>query len=522
MQRAAIHILLAGTASLIAACGGDGGGDDSVHASTPVTFSGKVVANQGVQGATVCLDLNANLQCDADEPASATTGADGAYSLTTDPAKTSAEQAAAAPFVAQLPATAVDAADPGSALASRAIVFTAPAGQGSQINPLTTLVQTGVASGLSRADAEAAVAVQLGVKVADLYDYQSQSAPSAPYQDNARLMAQVVLDALDHGQPLRVLGLTASQASSATLRALTYTDASNYFVRTLHDADADTAGTGKRVTIDRRYGQTQGNATADVQLYARAYLTPSGWVRCDATPFSGTRGTPDRSAFCGGGLPTAGYSLLTDVSGKSMGEVLRKIQADTGATNDFAIDPALVDNATFPEGSAITQRRNVELGQSIYVNNLTRANEYLTGPANTSLETFIQTRLQNSTRVWLGYTGDDQHWLMGTFLDASSQVQYHSCSFKTVNGVPEAAVDVCTASTQGTFNITTQGGKRLLKFAGQPSPVDSKNFTVGYAEYSPGVMVRFLETKADKRYLLTANNRLNGTAGTALLKALGI
>lgn len=520
IQRSAL-IVHASLLALVTGCGGSDGGI-SLELPAPVTLSGRVIANQGIQGATVCLDLNANLQCDTDEPTSAPTGADGSYQLTTNPDTTSAAQAALAPFVAQLPSTAVDAAEPDRPLASRAIVFSAPAGRGAQINPLTTLVQTGVAAGLSLSEAEAAAAVQLGVAVSDLYDYQSLAAPSAPYQDNARLMAQVVLDALDHNQPLSVVGLAASQPADSNLRALTYTDASNYYVRTLQDADADTTGSGKRITIDKRYGLSNGSATADVQLYFRAYLTPSGWVRCDATPFSGTRGTPNRSAYCGGGQPTAGYSLHTDVSGRSMGEVLRQIKADTGATNDFTIDPALVDQALFPAGSAITQRRNVELGQSLYVNNLNRASDYLTGPANTSLETFIQTRLQNSTRVWLGYTGDDQHWLMGTFLDASSQVQYHSCSFKTVNGVPEAEVDVCTASTQGTFNITTQGGKRLLKFAGQPSPVDSKNFTVGYAEYSPGVMVRFRETKADKRYLLTANNRLNGTAGEALLKALGI
>lgn len=513
-------IVHASLLALVTGCGGSGGGGISLEPPAPVTLSGRVIANQGVQDTTVCLDLNANLQCDADEPASAPTGADGAYSLTTDPAKTSAEQAAAAPFVAQLPITAVDAAEPGRPLATRAIVFTAPAGQGTQINPLTTLVQTGVASGLSRADAEAAVAVQLGVAAAHFYDYQSQAAPSAPYQDNARLMAQVVLDALDHGQPLSVVGLAASQATSTALRALTYTDASNYYVRTLQDLDADTAGSGKRITIDKRSGLSNGGVIADAQLYASAYLTPSGWVRCDATPFDGTRGTPNRSAYCGGGQLTAGYSLLTDVSGRSMGEVLRQIKADTSATNSFTIDPALVDQHIFPEGSAITRRRNVELGQSIYVANLNNPSEYLSGAANASLETFIQARLQNAGRVWLGYTGDDQHWLMGTFIDATSQVQYHSCSLKTVNGAQ--VTDVCTASAQGSFSITTQGGKRLLKFAGQPSPVDNVPYTVGYAEYSPGVVVRFRETKADKRHLLTANNRLNGTAGEALLKALGI
>lgn len=518
-------LLQASAACTLAGCGGGGGGDSTPPpAPTPVTFTGKVIANQGVKGATVCLDLNANQQCDAGEPTSAATGADGAYSLTTDPAKTTAEQAAAAPFAALLPATAVDAADPSSTVTTRAIVFTAPAGKGGQINPLTTLVQTSVASGLARADAEAAVAVQLGIAAADIYDYQAQPALTVPFPDNARLMAQVALDALENGQPLAVVGLAASQPAASTLRQLNYTDANNYYVRTFQDADG--GGAGKRATTDKRYGKTNGTATADAQLFTAAYLSPTGWVRCDATPFSGTRGTPNRSSFCGGGQPTAGYNISTDVSGKNMGAVLRQIQADTsGATHGFNLNAALVDNATFPAGSAIVQRRNVDLGQPVYVNNLNNTNEYLTGSINASLETYIQGRqnanvdlTKNTGLVYLGLMGDANHWLAGAFIDAASKVQYYNCTVKTTNGVQ--GYDVCTPSVQGTFSIVTQGGKRLIKFAGQPGLVD--NFTVGYAEYSPGVMVRFRETRADTRYLTTANNRLNSTAGDALLKALGL
>lgn len=528
MQKSTLSTLLlqASAACTLAACGGGGGDSNPAPAPTPITLTGKVIANQGVKGATVCLDLNANQQCDAGEPASAATGADGAYSLTTDPAKTTAEQAAAAPFAALLPATAVDAADPGSTVATRAIVLTAPAGKGGQINPLTTLVQTGVASGLARADAEATVAVQMGIAATGIYDYQAQAAPSAPFQDNARLMAQVALDVLNHGQTLDVVGLAASQTASNTLYRLDYTDAANYQVRTYQGADE--AGTGKRLTIDKRYGKTGGTATADAKLYPSAYLTPTGWVHCDATPFSGTRGTPSRSATCGGGQQTVGYNVNTDVSGKTMGDVLRQIQADTsasGAANSFNLNASLVDNATFPAGSAVQQRSTVALGQAIYVNDLSSANDYLTGTMNASLETFIQGRQnanvdlsKNSGLLWLGYTGDANHFLAGAFIDTASKVQFYSCTYKA-NG----NFDVCTLlPTQGTFSIVTQGGKRLIKFAGQPSPVDAYNFTVGYAEYSPGVMVRFREIKADKRYLLTASYRLNGTAGDALLKALGL
>ena len=208
-----------------------------------------------------------------------------------------------------------------------------------------------------------------------------------------------------------------------------------------------------------------------------------------------------------------------------MGEVIRQIQADTNATHNFNFNASLVDAASFPAGSAITQQHNITLGQSIYVNNLNSTNEYLTSALFASLETYIQGRQnanvdlsKNAGLIWLGFTGDTNHWLAGAFVDTTSKVQYYSCTFKTATN----SFDVCTPSAQGSFSIVTQGGKRLIKFAGQPSPVDSVGYTVGYAEYSPGVMVRFRETKADSRHLITSNNRLNGTAGDALLKALGL
>ncbi len=522
MQKNKLSMLLlqAGAACTIAGCGG--GSDDSASTPPANTLSGKVIANQGIQGATVCLDLNKNQQCDAVEPTSAVTGADGAYSITIDPAKITAEQIASAPIVALLPTTAVDAATPSQPLAQRAIVFSAPAGKGAQINPLTTLVQTGIASGLTPSDAQAAVAVQLGIAAADIDDYQSQPAPAAPFADNARTMAQVVLRALSHGQALSVVGLSASHPVDSTLRQLNYTDANNYFVRSFQDTDE--VGTGKRLILDKRTGKTGGNATADSQLYNTAYLTPAGWERCGTT-FSSTRGKPHRSNYCNGGQPSAGFSIDTDISGKSMGEVIRQFQADANATHGFNLDPALVDNATFPAGSVIEQQHNVTLGQSIYVNNLNSANEYYTSALFASLETYIQGRQnanvdlsKNTGLIWLGFTGDTNHWLAGAFVDSTSKVQYYSCTFKTATN----SFDVCTPSAQGSFSIVTQGGKRLIKFAGQPSPVDSVGYTVGYAEYSPGVMVRFRETKADSRHLITSNNRLNGTAGDALLKALGL
>ena len=53
-----------------------------------MTLQGQVTRNAALKDATVCLDLNANDACDAGEPTSAPTGANGMYSVTAMPAQT--------------------------------------------------------------------------------------------------------------------------------------------------------------------------------------------------------------------------------------------------------------------------------------------------------------------------------------------------------------------------------------------------------------------------------------------------
>ena len=89
-----IHAFAATAALSLAACGGDG--DDSPAPTpppppppAPITLSGEVARIGTLRNVVVCLDLNANDACDAGEPASAATGADGRYSLSYDPAAVS-------------------------------------------------------------------------------------------------------------------------------------------------------------------------------------------------------------------------------------------------------------------------------------------------------------------------------------------------------------------------------------------------------------------------------------------------
>ncbi len=100
------------------------------------------------------------------------TAADGKYTLTYDPAVVT--DAATARLIAPVRAgdpsaasTAVDSAHPTVAVAASDYVLSRPAGSGGAMNPLTTLVQAGVAAGMStEAVARENVALQLAIAAA--------------------------------------------------------------------------------------------------------------------------------------------------------------------------------------------------------------------------------------------------------------------------------------------------------------------------------------------------------------------
>jgi hypothetical protein len=129
----------------LAACGG--GGATGAAGSNP-SLSGKVIDGY-IEGAEVCLDLNANLACDTNEP-SATTAKDGTYTLNTTGLST--DQIKAAHLLTVVPETAKDADDNGQTLKeagksafsllapAAAYVGTEAAVTGAVISPLTTLV----------------------------------------------------------------------------------------------------------------------------------------------------------------------------------------------------------------------------------------------------------------------------------------------------------------------------------------------------------------------------------------------
>lgn len=154
---------------LISACGESGDttsmAEPDVGSATTIpieagsTISGRV-ADGYIQGATVCLDLNDNDACEANEP-SAVTGAGGTYNLTI-PAGTEGKQ-----VVADIPATAIDE-DTGEAV-GQALVFSSPVDRPEFISPITTLIRQAVKSNpaLDSDEAEQSVKADLGLNADD-------------------------------------------------------------------------------------------------------------------------------------------------------------------------------------------------------------------------------------------------------------------------------------------------------------------------------------------------------------------
>lgn len=130
---------------ILSACGG--GGSDSPAPTPPAATSIKgVVADGYLQGAKVCLDINANGRCDGSEP-SASSNESGAYEMSGITAGDEAKYA----VLVEVPASAIDK-DTGAAVKS-AFFLKSPAGKYAFVSPVTTLVQAQMAAGKSEADA---------------------------------------------------------------------------------------------------------------------------------------------------------------------------------------------------------------------------------------------------------------------------------------------------------------------------------------------------------------------------------
>lgn len=543
LSRVSRPLLLCGLIASLYACGGGssgnsndgGGGGDGPQPS--ITLSGTVLIDQAVRNAAVCVDLNANGACDTGEPSAAATGSDGKYTLTYQPADAAATAAFnQAPVLARVTPESVDAADPGSTATARGFVMAAPAGKAAQVNPLTTLVQKAVADGMALAAAEAAVARQLGIDAARIYDYQGDAASSAAVlPDTARTVAKVTAYALELGAPIQVAAPGAAPVASSQLGLLSYTDAQNYAYRQ-RSSDGVVQADGYARQFETRAGKTSGTAATQEALFPTVTLTRDGWTRCDDTvPRLTTLGSPGRTLFCNQATAFSGFAVKAlDVGGRPMAEVVAQLRAgdetleDEGIRHDRSIemDPAALGSATFPAGSQMRTSLSVQLNRSpAYINNtatdrfaFTVLEDMITGrPASTvNLSTPATVR---ATTMGLMGPVDAGHVLRVAFIDAST-AQFYACE-----STPPAYNDLgaCAPHAQSAFTIATTNGARLLTFANFPGQAFMGGVTRGYTEYDGSVFgFRTPAEISDEGQALSYSIRLNGTAWNALKAVLGI
>lgn len=151
-----------------------------------VSFSGRV-ADGYLDGATVCLDINQNKQCDPTDPTTKSI-AGGKFSI--DDA-TQAQRDKFAVLVEVIVNSTIDEDNKAVAL-SKPLTLTAPAGY-DFISPLSTMVQNNIEAGISTTDAEKIVQTKLGTTLALNSDYVAGKATGENTEEYARLhqVAQV-------------------------------------------------------------------------------------------------------------------------------------------------------------------------------------------------------------------------------------------------------------------------------------------------------------------------------------------
>ena len=545
-----LSALCAATLLTLTACGGDG--DDSVAGPAPapspapgpapVTLQGQVTRNAALKDATVCLDLNGNDACDAGEPASALTGEDGRYSLTALP-----DQAAAARLIAVVKANVTtDASNPGQPVTTTTdYVLKRPAGSAGGINPLTTLVQAGVAAGMTEAQARSNAAAQLGIDAAKIDDYQDDPpASDTQVQDTARWIAAFTSIALRDGIPLEVADPAVAEPASDVMDNLIWADASNFYWRSLQQA-ARPAGAPTPAVADMRAGKIGGTARPDFgaanSLYRTAYLTPAGWQMCgrNTPPIVSSGGNPSRSLYCGTSAAVT-IHRRSDVAGEAMSALVTRWQGDavTNRINNDGTPVAALNGAlgatVFPAGAQEILRRGLTLTDDILIDNT-----WTRGVPQSVATTLVQLvaaypvasvnisdgpNAGNTTRS-LGLGSATNKNMRVAFGPTAGAAQFYECDLDASGNF--ATPPNCVATTAGTYTIETVHGVKVMRFAGHPAVVNTINYQVVYAEVDWGGagnqwVYRAHATKPDWSSRYATTMRLNTTAWSAMKTQLGL
>jgi hypothetical protein len=526
--------------------GGETGGGTGGTGGT-ASLTGVVAVNGPVRNAVVCLDLNASGACDAGEPASAPTDAAGAYSVSYDTRVVLPAEVAASSLIApQVPGALADATTTidqasGEPTTDVAYVLRQVPGKAGAINPLTTLVAAGVAAGMTETVARANVALQLQIAEAKIDDYQADpAATEAMVMDNARTAAGFTASVLESGIAL-VVGnpVDGTPAGPGDLRNLRFIDTSNYSF-TAWDSLARPAGVSTGAQVDIRQGRTSGLETASGVLYNQAYLTASGWRRCDASEtVAFTLGVPGRSVFCGA-LDQINARVSSSLAGRPMAEVVTELQSDPLNFVNIGVPTAnlltALGAAVFPDNSTLRPGFNLSFTQPLFINNLNT--DGVRQSAATNLEQLIvafpasgavQPGPGGSLNLGLG-SGSFKNLRVaftGTTSATVGTVQFYECDLDSTQNVPSN----CAATNTGGYSIGTVNGVRAMRFTGNAPTV--MNHERLYVEVKPATQVNTFigggdwvfiarQNKPDLANNFTRNKRLNATGWQAMKTQLGI
>ena len=341
----------------LVACGGGGGGGDAAPAPVPpappvpsgVTLTGKVMLGY-LQGASVCLDTNDNLRCDAGELV-ASTDAQGDYRL-----EVKAEQLAAlaaARLVAVVPADAVDAST-GAPVGSEHVLLSRPYDPATTVYPFTPLrtrAEQIVWGGAARADAEAEVRHTAGLLDLGLDDDYLGAAAQA-HVDEAAAVREVAKTWF--GQQTRELMGLMHQPSAAYFNAqgdagvfeMEASNGSDGVVYAVKAGHLGAAGASVDKRLSRRSWTFDPVTDTGFQAYT-PYETRSdfldqaqGWLDGDSTGTLAQRLDGGRVLHLRSGVPVAAELRdETDLSGRVIG------RDEVGGNAD------LVTSGSYPDGA---------------------------------------------------------------------------------------------------------------------------------------------------------------------------
>lgn len=534
--------------AVISACGGGGSSPDDKDPVVkdpgveikdpgvggtldPIKLEGIVAVDKTISKATVCIDLNQNKLCDTGEPKSAATGVDGKYTIEYQPADTAAATLAkASPLLAILTDASTDAADPDHTVTDKTIVLTTPAGK-TQLNPLTTLVQAAVKSGMSLADAQTAVAAQLQTDALSLYDYQAEADTTTGMPGDARLKAKVTAFALEVGTAPVTLAANANAEALTQLANLVYTDANNYSYR-VRVNDGVVQPDGFTHQIESRAAKAGGVATTNNELlFPSVLLTSKGWTRCDSSvPRLATRGTPWITQSCEKSTTTISFiKSVEDISGKKMSDVVVRMQqgdAELNADGDMKLDfsmtvsPNAFGDAVFPAGSQLRTLVSPQITSSPLYINSTIGDRF---PA-TSIAQLVAGRpasavdLADGAKTAVGGLGilDAQHLLRVAFIDDKT-AQFFSC-LSTAPAYTD--VGMCTAHSKSGYVIEERNGVKLLSFSSFPNAGVKESR--GYTEYDGNVYPYRQPLPTTLNTAVDYSMRINGVAWAAMKTVLKI